>query len=190
MSEDHNRITRPVRRVVTVTRADGKSAVLFDTANPHRFRRGGGSNIMFNEIWTFDKLPAPLAGEQDGAARPLSHSPPAEGAHFRVIQTAKENDAAVDQSEADRHFAAMNSGGLSERLPGARHWNMHRTRTVDYGIVTYGERIHVLPESDFVMYKTDVVVQLAHFHSWDSTRGDNIMIFDMIGGEYAFDEKE
>ena len=56
-------------------------------------------------------------------------------------------------------------------------------------IVTYGERIHVLPESEFVMRKGDVVVQLAHFHSWDSTRGDNIMIFDMIGGEYPHDEK-
>jgi hypothetical protein len=188
VGSEQDRITRPVRRVVTGTRADGKSAVLYDSGNPHRFRRGGGSTILFNEIWTFDTSPAPLTATADAADRPMSHSPPAEGAHFRVIQSAKENDAAVDQSEADRQFAAMNSGGLSERLPGARHWNMHRTRTVDYGIVTYGERIHVLPESEFIMHKSDVVVQLGHFHSWDSTRGDNIMIFDMIGGEYAFDE--
>lgn len=188
MKQESSRITNPVRRVVTGTRADGRSAVLYDSENPHRFKRGGGSNIVFNEIWTFDKSPAPLAGEGDGADRPLSHSPPAEGAHFRVIQTAKESDTAVDQSEADRQFSAMNSGGLSERMPGARHWNMHRTRTVDYGVVTYGERVHVLPESEFIMRKSDVVVQLGHFHSWDSTRGDNVMIFDMIGGEYAFEK--
>ena len=77
---------------------------------------------------------------------------------------------------------------LSEHMPGARHWNMHRTRTVDYGIAAYGERVHVLPESEFVMRKGDVVVQLAHFHSWDNTRSENIMIFDMIGGEFPFDE--
>jgi len=182
-----DRMTKPVRRVVTGTRPDGKSAVLYDSDNPHRFKLGG-SNIFFNEIWTFDSSPAPLAGTADGADRPLSHSPPAEGAHFRVIQSPKENVKLVDQSEADRQFAEMNAGGLSERLPGSRHWNMHRTRTVDYGIVTHGERIHVLPDSEFVMRKSDIVVQLGHFHSWDSTRGENIMIFDMIGGEYAFDE--
>lgn len=184
MSASHDRVTRPVRRVVTGTRADGKSAVLFDTDNPYRYSRGGGSTILFNEIWTFDDSPAPLAGERDGADRPMSHSPPAEGAHYRVIQSTKENNEEIDQEEANRQFAAMNDGGLSEHMPGARHWNMHRTRTVDYGIVTWGERIHVLPESDFVMRKGDVVVQLAHFHSWDSTLGDNIMIFDMIGGEF------
>ncbi|MEP4378286.1 MAG: hypothetical protein ABJ215_02995 [Alphaproteobacteria bacterium] len=184
MSREKDRINGPVRRVVTGTRADGKSAVLYDSDNPYRYSRGGGSTIVFNEIWTFDTSPAPLAGERDGADRPMSHSPPAEGAHFRVIQSAKEDDAQVDQEEADQQFASMNEGGLSERLPGARHWNMHRTRTVDYGIVTFGERIHVLPESEFTMRKGDIVVQLAHFHSWDSTRGDNVMIFDMIGGEY------
>jgi hypothetical protein len=183
-----DRITRPVRRVVTGTRPDGKSAVLYDSDNPYRYQRGGGLSIHFNEIWTFDTSPAPLAGEKDGADRPMSHSPPAEGAHYRVIQSRKADAARVDQADADKQFDSMNAGGLSERLPGARHWNMHRTRTVDYGIVTHGERIHVLPESDFVMRKGDVVVQLAHFHSWDSGRGDNVMIFDMIGGEYPHDQ--
>jgi hypothetical protein len=182
------RITRPVRRVVTGTRADGKSAVLSDSENPYRYARGGGSGSIFSEIWTFDRSPAPLAGKTDGADRPLSHSPPAEGAHFRVIQSTAKKKAPVDQAEANKQFDAMNSGGLSERLPGARHWNMHRTRTVDYGMCTYGERIHILPESEFVMRKGDIVIQLAHFHSWDAT-GDNVMMFDMIGGELPHDEQ-
>jgi hypothetical protein len=65
---------------------------------------------------------------------------------------------------------------------------MHRTRTVDYGMCTYGERIHILQESEFVMRKGDIVIQLAHFHSWDAT-GDNVMMFDMIGGELPHDEQ-
>ena len=65
MSLDRDRITRPVRRVVTGTRADGKSAVLYDSDNPHRSTRGGGSKSAFNEIWTFDTSPAPLAGDKD-----------------------------------------------------------------------------------------------------------------------------
>lgn len=190
MNQQKDRIATPVRRVVTGTRADGKSAVLFDSDNPHRHSRGGGSKSVFNEIWTFDTSPAPLAGQKDGGDRPLSHSPPAEGAHFRVIQSPKQADAAISQEEADKAFAAMNTGGLSELLPSAKHWNMHRTRTVDYGIAAYGERVHVLPDSEFVMRKGDVVVQLGHFHSWDSARSENVMIFDMIGGEFPFDEEQ
>ena len=182
-------LDRSPRRVVTGTRPDGKSAVLSDSANPYRYTRGAGAASVFNEIWTFDTSPAPLAGGQDGADRPLSHSPPAEGAHYRIIQTPAEDPGKVDQEAADRMFQSMNAGGLSERLEGSkRHWNMHRTRTVDYGFVTWGERIHVLPESDFVMRKGDVVVQLAHWHSWDNHETPSIMMFDMIGGEYAHDE--
>lgn len=182
-------LDKPVRRVVTGTREDGKSAVLYDSANPYRYSRGAGAVSQFNEIWTFDESPAPLAGAQDGAERPLSHSPPGEGAHFRVIQTPAEDTKKINQEEADRQFQKMNDGGLSERLIGStRHWNMHRTRTVDYGIVTWGQRVHVLPESDFVMNKGDIVIQLAHWHSWDNRDAPSIMMFDMIGGEYAHDE--
>ncbi len=188
MSDKSDRITRPVRRVVTGTRADGRSAVLYDSDNPYRFARGHGSTSVFNEIWAFDTSPAPLGGAKDGGDRPLSHSPPAEGAHFRVIQSTHEDNTKVDQAAIDKQFASMNTGGLSERLASARHWNMHRTRTVDYGIAVYGERTHILPESEFVMRKGDVVVQLGHYHSWNNLRGDNIMMFDMIGGQYPHDE--
>ena len=61
---------------------------------------------------------------------------------------------------------------------------MHRTRTVDYGIVLWGERVQVLPESEFTMRKGDVIVQLAHWHSWDNSKSASAMMFDMIGGEY------
>jgi hypothetical protein len=188
LADHHERMTRPIRRVVTGTRADGKSAVLFDSDNPYRFHRGHGSTSVFNEIWAFDRSPAPLGGATDGGDRPLSHSPPAEGAHFRVIQSTKEDNAEVDQSKIDQQFGSMNTSGLSERVKSARHWNMHRTRTVDYGIVVFGRRLHILPDGDFVMNKGDVVIQLGHVHSWDNPE-DNITMFDMIGGEYPFDDK-
>src|SRR3546814_11069359 len=157
-------LDKPVRRVVTGQGAPGKSCVLYDSVNPYRYGRGAGSKSHFNEIWSFDVAPAPLAGTSDAAARSMSHSPPAEGAHFRVIQTTPEDTTEVDQDEADRIFESMNEGGLSERLKGARHWHMHRTPTINYGNVTWGERVHILPESDFVMRTGAIVVQLAHYH--------------------------
>ena len=53
---------------------------------------------------------------------------------------------------------------------------MHRTRTVDYGVVTKGKRTHVLPEDELVMYQGDIIVQLGHFHSWDNSHGPNEML--------------
>ena len=174
---------RPPRRIVTGQGSDGKSRVVFDSANPHRHERGGGSTIIFNEIWTFDHCPVDLTNHADGGDRPMAHSPPPEGAHFRVIQSAQEDVQIINKEEADKRFAAMNVTGLSEKMDSERHWNMHRTRTVDYGVVTAGERYHVLPDGEFPMNRGDIIVQLGHFHSWDTTRKASDMLFVMIGGD-------
>jgi hypothetical protein len=173
----------PPRRVVVGNGADGKSKVIFDSRNPHQHERGGGSTVFFNEIWTFDECPIDLTDHRDGGDRAMSHSPPPNGAHFRVIQSDTEETNVIDQSAADDQFASMNVTGLSEKMKSDRHWNMHRTRTVDYGVVSKGERVHVLPDGEFVMHTGDVIVQLGHFHSWDSSRGPNDMLFVMIGGD-------
>jgi hypothetical protein len=180
----------PPRRVVVGNGADGKSKVIADSLNPHQHGRGGGSTIFFNEIWTFEDCPIDLTHHHDGGDRAMSHSPPANGAHFRLIQSYKEDASIIERSSADDHFETMNVTGLSEKMDSDRHWNMHRTRTVDYGVVTEGERLHVLPDDDFVMHTGDVIVQLGHWHSWDSTRGANNMLFVMIGGDEYNDRGE
>jgi len=83
---------KPPRRVVVGTNKDGKSNVISDTENPYQYNRGGGSTIYFNEIWTFDSCPIDSHNHNDGANRPLSHSPPFSGAHFRVIESKKEDN--------------------------------------------------------------------------------------------------
>jgi len=177
-----NKPTAP-RRVVVGNNKNGKSAILFYSVNPHQHNRGGGSTIYFNEIWTFENCPIDLSDHADSANRAMSHSPPENGAHFRVIQSDLENTNIIDQKSADDFFASMNVTGLSEKMDSKKHWNMHRTRTVDYGVVTKGSRIHVLPDKEIVMNRGDTVVQLGHFHSWDSSLGENEMLFIMIGGD-------
>ena len=174
----------PPRRVVVGNGGDGRSKVIFDSRNPHQHWRGSGTSTYFNEIWTFDHCPIDLADQSDGGDRPMSHSPPAEGAHFRLIQSGGEDENPADQEEADDKFAEMNRTGLSERLQSDRHWNMHRTRTVDYGVVTAGQRLHILPDGEFVMDKGDIVIQLGHYHSWSTVENKpNDMLFVMIGGD-------
>ena len=83
---------KPPRRVVVGTNKNGNSAIISDSDNPYQFNRGGGSTIYFNEIWTFDNCPINSKNLNDGADRPLSHSPPQTGAHFRVIESKKEDN--------------------------------------------------------------------------------------------------
>lgn len=174
---------KPPRRVVVGTNKNGNSAIISDSDNPYQFNRGGGSTIYFNEIWTFDNCPINSKNLNDGADRPLSHSPPQNGAHFRVIESKKEDNKKIDQKEADKFFESMNRTGLSEKMKSDKHWNMHRTRTVDYGVVTRGNRTHVLPDAELIMNQGDIIVQLGHFHSWDNSHGANEMLFIMIGGD-------
>ena len=107
---------KPPRRIVIGNNENGKSVVLSDTENPYQYNRGGGSTIYFNEIWTFDDCPIDLSNSKDGANRPLSHSPPLNGAHFRVIESRKEDNKKIDQQAADKFFESMNRTGLSEKM--------------------------------------------------------------------------
>jgi len=173
---------QPVRRVVTGNDAQGRSVVLYDSEAPARHIRPNGTHFV--ELWTFDTSPAPLAGTRDESDRALSHSPPAMGAHYRIVQIPPDAEATITHNAAASNFNDMNSNSLSEHVGGSRHWNMHRTPTVDYGIVLDGEYVHVLPEEDILMKPGDIVVQLAHVHSWSNQTGSTGAIaFDMIGGE-------
>ena len=45
---------------------------------------------------------------------------------------------------------------------------MHKSETVDYGIVLAGERVLVLDAGELVMKPGDVVVQLGNWHVWSN----------------------
>ena len=61
---------------------------------------------------------------------------------------------------------------------------MHRTKSVDYGIVLEGERVLVLDSGEIVMRPGDVVVQLGNWHGWTNPRIGSLMAFVMMGGKF------
>jgi hypothetical protein len=63
---------------------------------------------------------------------------------------------------------------------------MHRTPSIDYAVCLEGDRRLVLEDSDIVMNKGDVVVQLGNWHTWTKhSDGPNMMSYVMIGGEFG-----
>lgn len=133
---------RQTRRIVTGHRADGRSVVLQDGAVPHIRNLPGA---RFDEVWSTGRAPEALslapAGEPTSDA-PLI-GPPAGGTSVRIID-----------------FAPASEGGA--RSP------MHRTRSIDYGIVLEGEIVLILSYSEVVLHPGDVVIQRATDHAWQN----------------------
>jgi quercetin dioxygenase-like cupin family protein len=172
------------RRVVAGQDSDGRSCVIQDGGTPNIFRRPSGT--WFYEVWSVDDMPAPLLGNVDrgAAGRTVMHSPPIAGANWR-ISFAPADAAPVHVSTAtDSRAVAMDTGGGTERRPGSS--GMHRTPSVDYAICLEGDRTLVLEDSEVVMNKGDVVIQLGNWHTWTKhSDGPNMMSYVMIGGEFG-----
>jgi len=110
----------------------------------------------FHEIWITDETPAAIdASEREPTDRPVRTPPPVNGVTVR----------------------------FTEMAPGAEA-PMHRTETVDVGVVLEGETWLLLDDgSQTLMRAGDVVVQRGTNHAW-ANRSDRPvrMVFAMIDG--------
>jgi hypothetical protein len=155
------------RRVVTGHDSAGKSVFLSDGMVPNVRNRGTG--VDFIEIWNTVGAPAPVAAtETEPTDGPLNVPPPRLGTKIRF------ND-----------FYPGHVKLLPPRADG-RHPMMHRTRSIDYGIVLEGEIWLILDDSETLLRTGDVVVQRGTDHAWEN-RSDRLcrMAFILIGGEFT-----
>jgi naringenin degradation protein FdeH len=74
---------------------------------------------------------------------------------------------------------------INEMPPGASS-PMHRTQTVDYGIVLDGEVVLVLDDGETVLRAGDVVVQRGTSHRWENRSGATARVaFILIDGAFT-----
>lgn len=146
------------RRVVTGH--DSRGVSVFASDGPVAVTRNAPDGAYFYEIWSTDAMPAPVAAaEPDPTLTALTVPPPPNGTKIRI----------------------------NEFPPGAVS-PVHRTQTVDYGIVLSGEVVLVLDDSETVLRPGDVVVQRGTSHRWENrTDGISRMAFILIDGAFAPD---
>jgi uncharacterized cupin superfamily protein len=178
----------PIRRVVTGNDAKGGSRVLFDSAapnvNPGAIRPG----TCMTDIWVYQNCPAPISGDRDDGRLPFSFEPPHEGGHLRIVQSPgcpPDYDPAQDMMAVPLHAPRQRAGGTWDR-GGANAFSspVHKSETVDYGIMLYGERVLVLDDGEYMMKPGDVVVQLGNWHGWQNPRIGSLMAFVMMGAKF------
>jgi len=180
----------PIRRVVTGSDARGRSKVVWDGPAPNAHEASMGSGRGHTDLWVWNESPAPLTGEHDDGNLNYVFSGPPEGGHFRVVQARPlpaDYDAAKDKEAVPRHPPKLRPGSRGTWDRGGNNAYssaMHKTETVDYGIVVSGERDLILDDCELLMKPGDVVIQAGAWHQWRMPKGI-VMAFDMIGARFV-----
>lgn len=179
----------PIRRVVTGNDAQGRSTVVWDGPAPNAHEASFGLGRGHTDIWVWNETPPPLSGANDDGNLHYIFSGPPGGGHFRVVQaraTPADYDRAKDPDVIAPHPPKPHAGGqgLWDRGGNSRYESaMHKTQTVDYGIVLQGGRDLVLDDCRLPMKVGDVVVQVGAWHQWCFPNGAQ-MAFDMIYADF------
>jgi quercetin dioxygenase-like cupin family protein len=158
-----------IRRVVTSNDASGKAVVLLDGPSPNvKFRETTG--IVSTLLWVTDSTPPDISGDADTAEREMGVAPPTGGSIFRIVELppAGESEGEVNSEEVLKEMGLTSQGGTGEKM---RHPHMHRTESIDYGVIISGEIHLLLDDSDVNLKAGDVVVQRGTNHAWVN-RGD------------------
>jgi quercetin dioxygenase-like cupin family protein len=154
------------RRVVTGHDENGVSVVLSDGIVPvHRVMPQDG--VGFYEIWNTEGAPAPVSRVEpnEPTERTLRVPPPENGTKIRINE-----------------FFPGFINELGNQSP------IHRTESIDYGIVLEGEIFLVLDDSEVLLKAGDVIVQRGTDHAW-ANRSDKVcrVAFILVDGKFTQD---
>jgi hypothetical protein len=171
---------KPIRRVVTGNDAQGRSRVVYDSAAPGVKASAFKKGTAMTDIWQFDRCPAPLSGERDDGNLPFHFEPPASGGRLRIVQS--------DHKPADydpAHPPRNTEGGTWERgRQNLYTTRIHKSETLDYGILLSGERVLVTDAGEHVLTPGDVVIQIGSWHAWADINYGSQMVFVMMAADF------
>lgn len=179
---------KPIRRVVTGNDALGRSCVLFDTAAPNVNSGTISRGTCMTDIWVYHSVPAIISGTRDDGNLPFHFEPPAGGGHLRIVQSngkPADYDPTKDPAFKPLGPTRLRADGVWDR--GGQNFfssPVHKSATVDYGILLEGERTRLLDRGNVVMRAGDVVVQLGNWHGWTNVSGGSLMAFVMMGAVF------
>jgi len=179
----------PIRRVVTGNDAQGRSKVVWDGPAPNSHESSPGSGRGHTDIWVWEETPLPINGTNDDGNLKYVFAGPPGGGHFRVVQ-ARARPADYDRSKDPEVIAPHppklqpGSQGLWVRGGNSMYESaMHKTQTLDYGIVLKTGRDLVLDDCRLAMNVGDIVIQVGAWHLWCYPNGVQ-MAFDMIYADF------
>jgi hypothetical protein len=176
-----------IRRVVTGHDANGCAVVTSDGSLPTVVEIAAIPGTVFHEVWSTSESPAALDNDSDPTIRELMLSPPKQGTRMRFV------DIPTDTPEFLAHgatqmrdaFSQIGDAGASTVKADSPHPLMHRTESIDYGVVIEGEMTLILDDAEVALVPGSVVIQRGTNHAWANRSGRPCrMLFVLIDGVY------
>jgi len=177
------------RRIVTGHNAAGRAIIQSDAA-PTRIQAIGIDGPTFYEVWNTRETPARIdrAGGEPAESR-LTLAPPRHGTRIRVLDFPPETEQMqkLDAAAAREHFAQIGAADASTHgASESSHPFMHRTESIDYGVILEGEITLLVDEGETIVRAGDIVVQRGTNHAWANRSGKNCRIaFILIDGRFS-----
>jgi ethanolamine utilization protein EutQ (cupin superfamily) len=184
-----NEAVKVFRRVVTGHDSEGRAVVLSDAPPTRAQQIGGPGGPTFFEVWNTREIPV-LIDRQSGepSESGLVLAPPKGGTRIRVIDFPPEGDEIrkLTATEAAEKFSEMGGKEAAQSGTGAPHPLMHRTQTLDYGIVLEGELTLILDGDETTVQAGDIIIQRGTNHAWANRTDKNCRVaFVLIDGQFV-----
>ncbi|HEY9469429.1 MAG TPA: cupin domain-containing protein [Propionibacteriaceae bacterium] len=167
------------RRIVTATNPRGKSYVLSDQRLGPSFHQPYRP-VAMTDLWMVSSVPSSTC--DDPNLGPFRLSPPNSGVTTRIVQFDPVDASDATPVDGASVFADMGATGAHVR--NAAHPYMHRTSSVDVGIILTGAITMILDEGEVELSQGDTVIQRGTAHAWENRTDEPCMIaFVLIAAE-------
>jgi len=177
----------PIHRVVTGHDEHGKAVVSSNGPLPSVVELQAIPGTVFHEVWETRATPAPLDNGADPTTGALKLPPPKHGTRIRFVDMPPDTAEYLEHGAANMKdaFTQIGDAQASTVKSDSPHPLMHRTETIDYGVVIEGEITLVLDDSEVLLKPGSVVIQRGTNHAWANRSGKpSRMMFVLIDGAY------
>jgi hypothetical protein len=177
-----------IHRVVTAHDADGRAIVASSGPLPTVVEIAAIPGTVFHEVWSTSATPAVVDNGADPTLGPLMLPPPRHGTRLRFVDIPPDTAEFLAQGAAKMKdaFTQIGDAAASTVAADSPHPLMHRTESIDYGVVIEGECTLVLDVGEVVLRPGSVVVQRGTNHAWANRSGRVCrMLFVLVDGAYA-----
>ena len=178
---------RAIRRVVTGHDATGRAVVASDGPLPTVVELAAIPGTVFHEVWSTSETPAVVNNAPDPTTGALMLPPPKQGTRLRFVDIPPDTPEFLAHGAAKMHAAFSETGDaqVSTVKADSPHPLMHRTESVDYGVVIEGEMTLILDDAEVALGEGSVVIQRGTNHAWANRSGRACrMLFVLIDGAY------
>lgn len=143
---------------------------------------------QFHEVWSTSESPAVISKTHiDPTLGSVVLPPPQQGTRLRFVDIPPDTEAFLNQGQSKMKgmFSSVGDENLSTVQADSPHPLMHRTESVDYGIVIEGELTLIVDQDEALLTPGSVVIQRGTNHAWANRSGNMCRIlFILVDGQY------